>query len=642
MKKALRSLIAVGAAAIAVSAVSLTAYAAPSAYSSVDRGFITSVKDQGGWGTCWSFSSTAVSEASLIKEFPEKFTSETLDLSENIQAYMASHPNLYGYKGLSADTAAYSGDTEDYLLAGASMLSPGLLFMNGYGPYAESEEYPYSANSTPSIAYKDFTEAEYYKLRDSGIAKATAMYEVKLNKNNNNDKVKQLIMDYGAATVSYYDSYEYLTYDADKEFYYYCPVSNTYDHGVAIVGWDDTIPASAFNSEPAGDGAWLIKNSYGTNSRNGGYFWLSYYDQSLSPKVYSFDFTVMGEDDYYDYSYSYDGSNSYKESYYSSSTSVYSANVFTAQDNLLISGAAFYAAEGSTIEVSVYSGVTGSTPNSGTKAASKTVSAYYGGYISCMFDEQVKVDEGTAFSIVIKATNTSETPSVYIEKAVNMHGTTRTAAVAEGQSFFSANGTSWTDSYSKGGNVMIKALAVEEICSHSFGGWTFTEEPTCTKAGRKERTCMRCKMVESVGVRALGHDYSEAIVDPTCTEQGYTRHTCSRCADSYNDTYTDATGHSYGEWTTTKNATCTEDGKKERTCSSCDAVDTETINALGHSYTENVVDPTCTEKGYTLHTCSRCDDSYKDTYTDATGHSFGDWTTTKNATCTEDGKKERT
>ncbi|MGN0611848.1 MAG: fibronectin type III domain-containing protein, partial [Ruminiclostridium sp.] len=42
----------------------------------------------------------------------------------------------------------------------------------------------------------------------------------------------------------------------------------------------------------------------------------------------------------------------------------------------------------------------------------------------------------------------------------------------------------------------------------------------------------------------------------------------------------------------------------------------ETINALGHSYTENVVDPTYSEQGYTQHTCSVCGDSYKDNYTD--------------------------
>ena len=33
--------------------------------------------------------------------------------------------------------------------------------------------------------------------------------------------------------------------------------------------------------------------------------------------------------------------------------------------------------------------------------------------------------------------------------------------------------------------------------------------------------------------------------------------------------------------------------------------------------------PTCTAQGYTTHTCSACGDSYKDTYTNALGHSYG-------------------
>ena len=54
-----------------------------------------------------------------------------------------------------------------------------------------------------------------------------------------------------------------------------------------------------------------------------------------------------------------------------------------------------------------------------------------------------------------------------------------------------------------------------------------------------------------------------------------------------------------------------------------------------HKYSEKVTTPTCTEKGYTTYTCT-CGDSYKDNYTNATGHST-ELKNAKAATCTADG-----
>ena len=55
-----------------------------------------------------------------------------------------------------------------------------------------------------------------------------------------------------------------------------------------------------------------------------------------------------------------------------------------------------------------------------------------------------------------------------------------------------------------------------------------------------------------------------------------------------------------------------------------------------HAYTKVVTNPTCTEKGYTTYTCS-CGDSYKDDYTDPTGHSFTKYESNNDATCKRDG-----
>lgn len=521
MKKVvLKTIIAASAVAMTAAAVSISAYAAPSAYSSFDNGYITSVKNQGSWGVCWAFAATSASESSLIKEFPEKFSSQTTDLSENLLAYMTSHPALYGHPGMSADIGKYTADTNTYYLSsGGNSQFVGFAYMNGYGPYAESKEFPYSAYGTPTIADYDFTEAEYYELRDSGIVKATGMLTATLTQTADNDNVKQMIMDYGSVVIGYCERKSAcLSSDSSGNYYYYCPDNYTPNHDVTIVGWDDSIPASAFKTAPEGDGAWLIKNSWGSSSRDGGYFWLSYYDKSLEGKVAAFDFTIEGEDDYYDKCYSYDGANNFKMTYSAGRDTFYSSNIFTAEEDLIVNGAAFYTAEGNVLEVSVYTDLTSDTsPTSGTKAATKAVNAKYGGYISCTFDSEVKVAKGEKFSIVLKNTAPGGTGYAYLEAATStaMLGDTYTVSVLEGESFISTTGSYWIDCYSRGGNVMIKAFTVDDVCKN--------------------------------------HTYSNTVVKPTLDSEGYTLHTCTKCGYSYKDNYTakllpptQVTGLTYG------------------------------------------------------------------------------------------------
>ena len=190
-------------------------------------------------------------------------------------------------------------------------------------------------------------------------------------------------------------------------------------------------------------------------------------------------------------------------------------------------------------------------------------------------------------------------------------------------------------------NATTAEAVVIAALGHDFGAWTQTTAPTCTEAGEETRYCSRCDATETRPVEALGHNYVAVVTAPTCTEAGYTTHTCSRCGDSYTDTPVNALGHDFGEWTQTTAPTCTEAGVETRECSRCDATETRPVEALGHDYNAVVTAPTCTEAGYTTHTCSRCNDSYVDTYVDALGHNFGEWTVTTAATCTTAGIETR-
>ncbi len=70
------------------------------------------------------------------------------------------------------------------------------------------------------------------------------------------------------------------------------------NHAVTIVGWDDTFPAENFLEDhlPPGPGAWIVKNSWGADWGDGGYFYLSYYDKTLCcPQT--FEYVKPGEEE---------------------------------------------------------------------------------------------------------------------------------------------------------------------------------------------------------------------------------------------------------------------------------------------------------------------------------------------------------
>ena len=71
----------------------------------------------------------------------------------------------------------------------------------------------------------------------------------------------------------------------------------------------------------------------------------------------------------------------------------------------------------------------------------------------------------------------------------------------------------------------------------------------------------------------------ENIVPVSCTEDGSKTVVCEDCGETLSTEVIPATGHSFGEWTVTKEATCFEDGEETRTCSVCECVETRPIFA---------------------------------------------------------------
>ena len=259
----------------------------------------------------------------------------------------------------------------------------------------------------------------------------------------------------------------------------------------------------------------------------------------------------------------------------------------------------------------------------------------------------------------------------------------------------------YTCSVCKG--TKVEALAKTD--NHQWGEWTTITKPTCSTKGKEIRTCKVCSKTEERAIPTIPHTIvKEADKAATCTENGYEgREYCSVCNTTIKErTIIPATGHQWGAWRTTLAKTCTTDGKEVRECSKCSKTEERTIPATGHTLKkEEGVVATCTKDGHEGNTvcevcgetlkegkvipklghdwsnengkCTRCGESHKHSFgegttikeltctqdeeidytcsecgyikkeiTKATGHEWGEWKTTLAQTCTTDGKEERT
>ncbi|MCD7714978.1 MAG: Ig-like domain-containing protein [Lachnospiraceae bacterium] len=91
------------------------------------------------------------------------------------------------------------------------------------------------------------------------------------------------------------------------------------------------------------------------------------------------------------------------------------------------------------------------------------------------------------------------------------------------------------------------------------------------------------------GIPTVIHSSTEnrILTEATCTENGLSEAVCSDCGEIISTQTITATGHTLGEWTTTKAATCATEGTQVLKCTVCGkTVNTRTIAVVAHNYGE--------------------------------------------------------
>ena len=423
----------------------------PSTYSSVDKGYVTSIKNQNPWGTCWAFAAVAAMESYALAHGIVDDPAD-INLSEYALVYLTNNDDKLVYDETGDYT--YSNDPD-------------------YGfDYGGNDEMAFKSLSNGTALYDDDALESLYKEAENGN-----ISPLQWDKNNisyiltgqyyidmmDMEQVKAAVMEHGAVTTSYFSHKDYANHSVKQYLYNYNYENEATNHAVAIVGWDDTIPASNFSvvdSEgqprtPSRPGGWLIKNSWGEYAGDNGYIWISYEDMgilSADAVVYA----IAKKSDY-PITYQHDGA----------TTAIISvnlkemANVFTVDGSEQIINAVSFFTRDVCREytVSVYDNTNGGQVDKGRLVATASGTTTYAGYYTVNLDNSYVFPIGSTFSVVLEFDKSSSVLIGYAEFAVGAGVTVSTSK--EGQTYYSYGGEFYDFAIYNPGykNITLKAHA---------------------------------------------------------------------------------------------------------------------------------------------------------------------------------------
>ena len=528
----------------------------------VEKCFVTPVRVQNPYGSCWGFGAIAAAESSILSsglasdpatlDLSEKqvvwFTATTLDDPSNRQN---------GEGTLFVDDAT---PQERYNAGGITFFATNL-FASGTGPVAESTQTNYGqifkyqgiageavcdygtwidADGQQQSGFRrsyyseddDWVIPEAYRFWQDYLLKesyllpspascqsddelATAIGAIKSQLLQN----RAVCIDFCAETSQ--PGQETKWTDAFSENWaQYQDYGMPSNHVVTIVGYDDDYPQDKFATKPPAAGAWLVKNSWGsdlqeypnngyrhwglqegmdvpgstyeaTSDLHTGYFWLSYYDKSIrDPEAYSFDAATPGmvidQHDFMPVS---------EYGQFSSDAQALTANVFTAaQDQQLQSIAFVTTTPETTASYQIYLlGDDAANPQDGTCVVTSQPKTYpYGGYHREQLegDAAISLTKGQRYAVVVQQQTPSGKYNVSVgaSRAEDFHNFRWFRSVVnQGESFFLLDGV-WHDMTDGSIDSLIEAKqddirVLEKNCYDNFciKAYAMPTEPTQDK-----------------------------------------------------------------------------------------------------------------------------------------------------------------
>lgn len=395
----------------------------PARYNLAENGFVTDVKNQQDSGNCWAFAALASLETCVLKASNKTFNFSVENMKNLIEMYSA-----YGWKR-ETNEGGYNGMPMGYL---ASWLGPVNATLD-----------PFDDKGTLS----PLLDSEMH-IQNIYVLPARTSY-------TDNDAIKEAILKYGGLYASYYHSAGYLN---SKTNAYYDPYTGNGNHAITVVGWDDNYSKNNFYTAPAGDGAFIVKNSWGSSWGDNGYFYISYYDRVLfavNKDNQAFTY-ILNDTVRYTKNYQYDvaGMTDYL---ITGKKTVWYKNIYNATGNEAIAAVSTFFNTTVDYEISIYVNDVLQLTQNGRHEGS--------GYYTIPLKEYVPVAVGDIFKIVVKLANPQ---NGYAAVPISEQLSTTRCYYVPGVSYFSNDGKKWTDLYDYSASAYSHTYNSQVACLKAF------------------------------------------------------------------------------------------------------------------------------------------------------------------------------